>query len=184
MNAKHNLITLGMASALLALPAAPAFAWSSVEYVKARVVNVEPIMQTVQVRGPGRRVCWTQEQTRQIRRPVSNPDSIGNTVIGAVLGGIAGYQFGHGHGRNAPAVAGALLGGAIANNMSNGYSQSYTETIPVERCKIKHRYRTVEQIVGYRVSYLYQGEVFTTRMNHRPKRFIRLRVSERVTPVN
>ena len=57
MNAKHNLIALGMASALLALPVGQAFAWSSVEYVRARVVDVEPIMQTVQVRGPGRQVC-------------------------------------------------------------------------------------------------------------------------------
>ena len=105
-------------------------------------------------------------------------------MIGAVLGGIVGYQFGHGHGRNAPAAAGALLGGALANNMSNDYSRSYTVTEPVQRCRIEHRYRTVEQITGYRVRYRYQGQVFTTRMDHRPGRFIRLRVSEHVTPVD
>lgn len=184
MNIKHSLVAAGIASALLAAPLAQADGWSSVTYAKARVVGVEPIMQTVQVRGPAERTCWTVNRTREIQRPVNDPNTVGNTIIGAVIGGVIGHQFGH-HGHyDGPTVAGALLGGAIGNNLSQNGVQSYTVNQPVRRCEVTRHYRNVQQVDGYRVRYRYQGQVYTTRMDHEPGRFIRIRVSERVTPVN
>lgn len=183
MKVKHSLVAVAVASALLGAPLAQANGWSEYGYAKARVVGVEPIMRTVQVRGPAERTCWTENRTREITRPQYNPDTIGNTLIGAVIGGVIGHQFGH-HGRyTASTAAGALLGGAIGNNLSHGNVRSYTVNEPVQRCRVRHREHTVQQVVAYRVRYRYRGQVYTTRMDHDPGRFIRLRVSKRVTPV-
>lgn len=184
MNVKHSLVAVGVASVLLAAPLAQADGWSDVSYARARVVGVEPIMRKVQVRGPAQQVCWTETRTRQVTRPQYNPDSVGNTIIGAVIGGVIGHQFGHDGRYNASTAAGALLGGAIGNNLSHGTAQTYTVSEPVQRCEVRHRERTVQQVVAYRVSYRYRGQVYTTRMDRDPGRFIQVRVSERVTPVH
>lgn len=184
MNVKHSLVAAGVASVLLAAPLAQADGWNDVSYARARVVGVEPIMRTVQVRGPAERTCWTETRTRQVTRPQYNPDTVGNTIIGAVIGGVIGHQFGHDGRYTASTAAGALLGGAIGNNLSHGAVQSYTVSRPVQRCEVRHSQRTVQQVVAYRVSYRYRGQVYTTRMDHDPGRFIRVRINERVTPVH
>ncbi|MEJ2655107.1 MAG: glycine zipper 2TM domain-containing protein [Acidihalobacter sp.] len=184
MNVKHSLVAVGVASALLAAPLAQAGGWSEVSYANARVVGVEPITQTVQMRGPAERTCWTETRTRQVTRPQYDSGAVGNTIIGAVIGGVIGHQFGHDGRYTASTAAGALLGGAIGNNLSQRGAQTYTVSEPVQRCEVRHSRRTVQQVVAYRVSYRYRGQVYTTRMPYEPGRFIRVRVSERVTPVH
>lgn len=184
MNVKHSLVAAGVASVLLAAPLAQADGWHEVGYVKARVVGVEPVMRTVQVRGPVERRCWTETRAREVTRPAYNPGAVGNTIIGAVIGGVIGHQFGHDGRYAASTAAGALLGGAIGNNLSQQGVQTYTVSEPVQRCEVRHRERTVQQVVGYRVSYRYHGQIYTTRMDREPGRFIRVRVSERVTPLD
>lgn len=186
MNVKHSLIAVGVASALLGLPVAQAHAdgWDTVNYARARVVGVDPIIRTVQVRGPAERSCWTETVPSRVTTSSNSPDVIGNTIIGAVIGGVIGHQFGHNGRYTAATAAGALLGGAIGNNLSHGDVQSYTVDQPVRHCRISHRYRTIRQVVAYRVHYRFHGRIYTTRMHHEPGRFIRVRVNQQVTPVD
>lgn len=184
MNVKHSLVMLGIASAILAAPLAQADGWGKVNYARARVVNVEAITQPLLVRGPAQRTCWTEMRTHEVTRRNYNPDTVGNTIIGAVIGGVIGHQFGRDGHNAASTAAGALLGGAIGNNLSLRGVRTYTVNEPVRRCELRGHERTVQQVVGYRVSYRYRGRVYITRMAHEPGRFIRVRVSERVTPLD
>jgi uncharacterized protein YcfJ len=98
-------------------------------------------------------------------------------VVGSVLGGVAGNQVGKGRGRDAATVAGALLGAAIAHDLHDRPSRVHYDT--VERCRDVTRYREEERIDGYRVTYRYKGETYTTRTDHDPGDRIRVRVDVR-----
>lgn len=183
---KNSLISVGIASALLGLSLGPAYAdgWSTVHYARARVVGVEPIMRTVQVRGPSERTCWIETVPRQNTISSYNPDVIGNTLIGAVIGGVIGHQFGRDGHYAAATTAGALLGGAIGNNLSHSNVQSLTVNQHIRRCEVRHPYRTVREVVAYRVHYRFHGRIYTVRMHREPGRFIRVRVNQWVSPVH
>jgi len=46
-----------------------------------------------------------------------------------------------------------------------------------ERCRLERAYRSEERLQGYRVTYLYNGQTYTTRTSHDPGNRIRVRVS-------
>lgn len=170
----------------------------------ARVVNVDPIL------APGeptyREQCW-QEPVRYVSRERDYGDrryargGVGpatNTVLGGIVGAAIGRQFGDGDGQRAATVAGALIGGAIANDRSRqrfgdgygdndrGYSDGYgrgyeRETVRYEqRCRSVEDHRAEDRVVGYRVTYDYNGHVGTTTTNYHPGDTLRVRVD--VTP--
>lgn len=148
-------------------------------YDKARVVSVEPISRTVHVTVP-QRECYQEE----VRTPVyeGGRSSAGGAVVGGVVGGILGHKIGKGKG--AATVAGTLVGAAIGNEVgkANAAPPSYHEEISyMDRCDVRQISRTEERIDGYRVTYEYKGETFTTRMPHDPGKYLRVRVS--VAPV-
>lgn len=151
------------------LTAAQAEHETSIE--RGRVLEATPIYQIVQV--PERReVC----HDREVRHHRGNAAP---TVFGAIVGGVVGNRFGGGNGRRAMTVAGAAMGAAIGNDAgrSRGHGRSHIET----RCETVRDYREEERIAGYRVQYEYNGQVYTTRTDRAPGRYIDLQVS--VTPV-
>lgn len=198
------------ALALVAAGSASAQHWGSHDrYVDsgprwdtARVLEVDPIL------APGEPVyrdqCW-QEPVRYVTRGRGYDDrrysrggtgTATNTVLGGIVGAAIGRQFGDGDGRRAATVAGALLGGAIANDRSRqrdaygyggyddgyGYGRGYErETVRYEqRCRTVEDFRADDRVVGYRVTYDYNGHVGTTTTNHHPGSTLRVRVD--VTP--
>jgi uncharacterized protein YcfJ len=176
--------TLKITTLALSLCSTAAFAAhenrADVFFDEANVINVEPIIRTVQVTVP-QRECYQQE----VRTPVyqGGRGSEGATVVGGVVGGILGHKLSHGHGPGT--VAGTLLGAAIGNQIGQANAQppSYHEDISYqERCDVHELSHSEQRTEGYRVTYRYKGETFTTQMPHEPGKHLRVQVS--VTPVN
>jgi uncharacterized protein YcfJ len=146
-------------------------------------VNVEPIIHEVRVSTP-RQECWTETQYEQVEYHTAEPHStVGSTVLGGLIGAALGNQIGRGDGRRIATVAGALVGSAIGHDVAQrrngGYvDSSYTEVQPrdVQRCQVRYDDTVEQHIDGYRVTYVYGGREFTTRVPYDPGDHIRVRV--------
>jgi len=105
-------------------------------------------------------------------------------LLGMVIGGALGNAVGNNSSsRKVGTVVGAVLGGSIARDVSRANdarnSTVYVET--EERCRTVHRTHQEEKLVGYDVSYSYNGIERTVRMPEDPGATVRVRVD--VEPV-
>lgn len=174
-----------------AVSSGSAFAWhdDQPEYDVARVVSVDPIIETVD-EPVSRDVCWNEPVERyepnyryDSRR---HRDHSGATLLGAIIGGALGNQIGKGDGRKAATIAGAVIGGAIANDESHRpryrdaggrYVRDYEQ-----RCDVRTDYQRQERVVGYDVAYDYHGRIYHTRTDHHPGDTIRVAVQVAAVP--
>jgi uncharacterized protein YcfJ len=142
----------------------------------ARVINVKPIYDTVQVSVPEQR-CWRE----RVLRSSYHRDSYTTPLVGAIIGGVVGNQFGRGSGKTAMTVAGTLLGASIGNDLDHSRYDDDDDYRPVHRrrCETVNNYESREEIVGYRVKYRYKGRIYRTRMDHDPGDTLRVRVTVR-----
>lgn len=129
---------------------------------RARVVDVAPIYSYVRDYSP-QRECW-----RQPRRD-NRYQSYTSTIAGGLIGGVIGNQFGGGSGNTAMTVAGTLLGGSVGRDLGQN---NYHETRYEERCDVREHSHERRVLDGYHVTYRYQGQLYTTRMDHHPGKFI------------
>ncbi|MEX1669533.1 glycine zipper 2TM domain-containing protein [Zhongshania guokunii] len=138
----------------------------------AWVTQATPIYERVSYSAPQEH-CWQETVAYEERRSNSAP------IIGAILGGALGNELGH-HKSNkrVGTVVGAVLGATVATDISHRRSGSHYET--VNRCEIQERREWREEIVGYNVSYRYQGEIYHTRLPYNPGKQIEIDVN--VTP--
>jgi uncharacterized protein YcfJ len=188
------------------LPAGPALAdpgrdWRpardhGASYDYARVVDVDPIVRHVRVRTPVRE-CWEEtrydDYDRRGRHDRPRRSEAGATIAGGIIGGVIGRQFGDGDGRDAMTLVGTLVGAAIGNERASRgreYERRYDydrydayerTSYPVTRCETRYRAESKERIDGYRVTYRYRGQTYTTRTDYDPGDRIRVRVD--VSPV-
>lgn len=150
--------------------AGPSFAY-------ARVLDAHPIVRHMRVVTP-RQECRQQ----QVQVPTgSGYHSATPTIVGGIVGGVVGSQIGKGRGRTAAIVAGTLLGGSIGRDMGhqNDGPPAYTNENRTT-CRTVNVYHREERIVGYRVRYRFGGHDYVARIDHRPRRWLRVRVV--VTP--
>lgn len=139
-------------------------------YDWAEVLDAKPVYEYERV-PVSREVCW-DEEVRHSRR---GDGGTAGTVLGGLIGGLAGHQVGSGSGNTAATVAGTLAGAAVGREASRGPSRdSYSVE---ERCRLERDYREEERLAGYRVTYLYGGETYTTRTRRDPGDRLRVRVS-------
>lgn len=142
---------------------------------KARVVDVSPIMEIVEVPTESRE-CWTEEVYGTRRG-----NSGAGMVVGSIIGGVIGHQIGRGDGRKAATVAGSMIGAAVgADADRHARNEPYSNT--QHHCRVRTDYVQEEQLRGYQVTYRYRGELFTTEMDRHPGKFIPVRVS--VSPLD
>lgn len=164
-------VTLFAAAGLLVAGCATAgHSSGGVAYDWAEVLDAEPVYQYERV-PVSREVCW-DEEVRHSRR---GDGSTAGTVLGGLIGGVVGHQVGSGSGNTAATVVGTLAGAAVGNRASRGPSRDYYSV--EERCRVERDYREEERLKGYRVTYLYNGETYTTHTRHDPGQRIRVRVS-------
>ncbi|MFP4207573.1 MAG: glycine zipper 2TM domain-containing protein [Wenzhouxiangella sp.] len=145
-------------------------------YQTVPVVEVEPTY-SVSRTPIDRTVCWDEtvyERTAESRRSATP------TVVGAIIGGVIGNQFGGGSGKKAATVAGAALGGSIGRDAGRANHPARYRPVTEERCTVQRDYEERSVISGYRVSYLYDGQVHQTTLRDHPGDQLRVRVS--VTP--
>ena len=161
----------------LALGATPAMADAVYDY--ARVINAEPIIRYATVHVPVKE-CWEETEYYSVtERPRG---TIGGTIVGAIIGGVIGHQFGHGHQRDHGTVIGSLAGAAIGSEVAVARAGGYQTTQysrPVRRCETRYTVREEERIDGYRVTYIYNGQKYATRMPRDPGSQLRIRVDVR-----
>ena len=164
----------------LALGTAPAMADAVYDY--ARVIRSEPIVRYVTVRTPVQE-CWEETEYYSVtQRPKG---TAGGAIIGAIIGGVIGHQFGHGHHQDHATVFGSLAGAAIGSELAVAKAGGYATTQhsrPVRRCETRYTSREEERIDGYRVTYVYNGQKYATRMPYDPGRRLRIRVDVRPAP--
>jgi uncharacterized protein YcfJ len=142
----------------------------------ADVISATPIRHTVS--HPTQK-CHDETVTHQ--KPVKDSHQIAGTAIGAVVGGVLGHQVGGGKGKKIATVAGAIGGGYAGKKIQEHEQKSDTYTTTEHKCQTVANKRTV--VVGYTVKYRYQGEVHTTRMDHKPGRQIAVRQVLSTRPV-
>lgn len=145
-------------------------------YDYAKVVDVDPITHQVRVETP-RRECW--DEVRQVRSAsYGSSHSAGPMILGGIIGGVVGHEIGNHHDKDVTTGVGTLIGAVVghevAGNRARGYSEPREET--VERCTTRYDEEYEERIEGYRVTYLYQGHEYKTRLPYDPGDRIRVRV--------
>ena len=145
-------------------------------YEWARVVEAEPVTRIIR-RPINEEVCWQEEVYREVPRYRSRTP----VVLGAILGGLIGNQFGSGSGRDAMTFAGVALGSAIAkDNQRRANPQRFYASLE-DRCGINTEWKETHQIIGWDVTYEYQGVTYLTRMQDEPGERIQVQVN--VEPV-
>ena len=112
--------------------------------------------------------------TREVCRDVEvhgRQQSATPTILGGIIGGVVGNQFGSGSGQTATTIAGAVLGGSLGADHARR-NQSRTE----RRCEIVKEYTEYERVVGYRVTYRYDGKLHITETLTDPGEFLELKL--------
>ena len=161
---------------------APVAAVQSPTFVdRARVQDVQPQYEVVQM---PRQECSSQ-LVQDAPQPVAGTGSSGiaGTVIGGVAGGILGHQVGRGSGRDVATAAGAVVGAIAGNTIDRNTSrpQEYVQAPPREVQSCRTVMEQQQRPNGYRVTYEYRGNVYTTVMREQPGQSLPVRVS--VTPL-
>lgn len=192
MRVRSSLLALSLAFAGVAAaqgydplpPPVERHAESGVTYDFARVVDVQPVYDEVGYAQP-RQTCWNEpvtyvEQPRYARHRHSDTPEI----LGGIIGGVIGNQFGSGSGRAAATVAGVALGASVARDNQRyrhhggyGYGPSYEYTVTERRCEVREDYRRERELIGYDVTYDYQGTIGRTFSEREPGTEIRVRVA-------
>ncbi|MGE3346844.1 MAG: glycine zipper 2TM domain-containing protein [Ramlibacter sp.] len=143
----------------------------------ARVRSVEPQYENVTVPHEQCRADWVTEP----RRVSSGGPNMGGVIVGALAGGVLGNQVGKGTGRAAATAVGAVVG-AMAGDRIAGRDR-YEDVPPaahqVTRCETVNEVQS--RLTGYRVSYDYRGQTYSTVMQENPGPNLQVRVS--VDPV-
>lgn len=160
-----------------------ACATAAVTYEEAPVIDSRPIYQTVEISRPERH-CWQEEVARTEYKDRGGRRSRTPDLLGGLIGGAIGNELGHNKSnQRVGAVVGALLGASIARDVSDSHRprDSVTFFDTVERCEVVDRWSSEDRLVGYDVTYSYNGYEHTIRMPRDPGHTLRLRVD--VEPV-
>jgi uncharacterized protein YcfJ len=142
--------------ALLIAVSTPLLAQDIVGYTTARVVSIDPITTTAYNTVP-RTSCYSYEQR----------DNSG-TVAGAIVGGIVGRNMAKD--KDAGTIVGGVAGAIIGNNA----------TQPQERCTTYHDRESYVKVVAYNVTFEYNGQLRTTRMNRDPGNYVNVKTVTRI----
>lgn len=138
---KHLLI-----ASLLALSASAASA-QIVGRDTAQVISVTPV--TSQARQPGR--CYQVPQHYQ-QQQAPQGNNTGMSILGGIVGGAVGSQMGQGDGK----LAATALGAGIGAVWGAGQPQAQTQPQQTTQTQCEPD-AVVQQIIGYDVTYVYQG---------------------------
>jgi uncharacterized protein YcfJ len=101
----------------------------------------------------------------------------------SIIGGAIGNAVGHNKSnQRVGAVLGAVLGHSIGRDIVRNRDRGgYTDYQTVQRCETVYQEHEEERLIGYDVTYLYNGAEYAIRTETDPGEQIRLRVN--VQPV-
>lgn len=128
----------------------------------AQVLEVVPVRKSYSA---PREVC--EQVTKVHEVPQQDPDRVTGKLLGAVIGGVVGHQFGDGRGKEAATAGGAILGGMIGDKVQRDRQQAKRYTTTENHCYSINE--TQEKIIGYDVSYRYDGREEVIRLDYQPE---------------
>ena len=149
---------------------------AEVSFEYADVIASKPIYQVVKVLTPEKQ-CWEEEieVDRYSRHHQSNTPVLVSTIIGGAIGNAVGHNKSN---QRVGAVLGAMLGRSIGRDMINKRRRSdYAGYETIQRCDTVYQRHEEERLIGYQVTYLYNGEEYFTRTDSDPGDQIRIQVS-------
>ncbi len=144
----------------------------------AKVISVTPIYHNVSSTRP-QRECWEEEVF------YSEDAGRDNTALNMIVGGAIGGALGQNIGRHSDSakIAGAVIGSAIGYDRAQRHRGRHKLRRGVEeRCQTVYEQVSHERLDGYRVTYRYRGQTFTTITDEDPGKRLRLRIT--LTPLD
>ena len=170
---KHIVLTgLLAATGLAAQAQVPTFV------DRARVQTAEPQYEQVQV---PRQECTSQWVAEPAPVAGVGANGYGGVIVGGVAGGLLGNQVGKGHGREAATAAGAVIGAIAGDRIASQHAQPQQMVQrEVRSCRTVHDIQ--QRPAGWRVTYEYRGQQYTTVTREQPGTTLPVRVS--VTPLD
>ena len=86
-------------------------------------------------------------------------------LLGALIGGAIGNEL---RKSDTSQIAGALLGASIASDLEKKNARNKAGTRTEVRCEIVEREVTSTELDGYRVTFEYEGQLYSSLVNSRP----------------
>lgn len=159
---------LKIATVILAFAASVSTATAGHEYADyARVVSAQPVYERV-----ARSIPHEQCRIERVRYeyPAQRHPSATGTLVGTMLGAAVGHQIGRDKdGKRIGRVAGAILGASIGHDASRrSVPPARVEYRDEERCDVGYSTRHTHEVVGYDVTYEYNGKLYHTRTDRHP----------------
>lgn len=118
-------------------------------------------------------VAVPQQQCTDQQALVQPRSSGGGALLGALVGGVVGHNLGEGFGRAAATGLGVVAGSVIGDRTEAANTPA--AAVPVRSCQNVTSYEN--RIVGYDVTYEFNGQRYTTRVAQDPGPRIALNVS-------
>ncbi|NQY34751.1 MAG: glycine zipper 2TM domain-containing protein [Alteromonadaceae bacterium] len=150
---------------------------NSVFYKKADVIKATPIYKRVTVKRP---VYGCQHNLSS--RHYHHKNALA-TVLGATIGGVIGHKiFKKSRLKHVGTIAGAVVGGAIGHDIGTRHRTTSHRTTSHRTSHHNHHTscvsetEVIKKLMGYRVTYRYQGELFTTRTKQHPGKRINIKI--------
>ncbi|MDD2924525.1 glycine zipper 2TM domain-containing protein [Rhodoferax sp.] len=148
----------------------------------ARVRNAEPQYENVNV---PRNECsshWIRERDNRVSSERPADRQYGGAIIGGLAGGVLGHQVGGGTGKDAATALGVVLGAIAGDQLANRdqgvrYDDDRYDTTQREVKRCRTVYDTQTRVTGYRVTYEYRGQHYTTFMRTNPGNSLPVRVT-------
>ena len=138
-------------------------------FVEVPVMNSVPIQQTSEIRTPVENCAY-----RLVPVDEKGNDSLLLPIIGGIVGGFAGSNIGAGNGQLAATALGAIIG-VGAGHAGQRYSPPSQQPYENRKvCETSYNIQHQTSIVGYMVTYNFEGQTYTTRMQSAPGNTIRL----------
>ena len=153
---------------------------------QARVRNVDPQYENVI---QPRNECTSHWINERGGRHGGEPQArqYGGAIVGGLAGGVLGNQIGGGSGKDAATALGVVLGAITGDRLENRnqegayaqgpYGNGQYENVQreVQRCRTVNDTQT--RLTGYRVTYDYHGQQYTTFMRNHPGQSLAVRVT-------
>ena len=168
-----KLVTKG-GMLILSLLALPSAATAQQSYETVAVVSAQPVYQLAQIETPQERCLEERILVDRARRQSSGTPIIVSTIIGGAIGNAVGNNKSS---KRVGAVLGAVLGNSVGRDIARQSQSPDTRHYQiVERCETVFVSHEEERLLGYDVTYLFNGQQYSVRMAQDPGSQMKVRV--------
>jgi len=168
-----KLVTKG-GMLILSLLALPSAATAQQSYETVAVVSAQPVYQLAQIETPQERCVEERILVDRARRQSSGTPIIVSTIIGGAIGNAVGNNKSS---KRVGAVLGAVLGNSVGRDIARQSQSPVTRQYQtIERCETVFVSHEEERLLGYDVTYLFNGQQYSVRMAQDPGSQMKVRV--------